>query len=70
MAVCSQKAVHHPKYNSYTTAYDLALLVLDKPSKIKPVVLAKKNLRMKKDQWLWVAGWGATESAYSSTKLL
>jgi hypothetical protein len=65
--------VRHASYNVKTSAYDIALLVLDKAAKAKPAALAPANYKMPggmdSGEFLFVAGWGATESADFSDKL-
>jgi hypothetical protein len=68
-----QKIVRHASYNVKTSAYDIALLVLDKPAKAKPAALAPANYKMPSGldsgEFLFVAGWGLTESGKESAKL-
>jgi hypothetical protein len=68
-----QKVVRHSSYNVKTSAFDIALLVLDKAAKAKPAALAPANYKMPKgsrpNEFLVAAGWGATESADYSDNL-
>ena len=69
-----QRVVRHPLYkNGNNLAYDLALLVLNKPVKTKPTPLAPANYKMptgsRPGEYLFAAGWGLTEDGYESQSL-
>ena len=70
----------HPSYKPTKTgwAFDIALLVLDKPAKTKPAALAPANFKMPTGvagapalagNILYAAGWGDTESEELPTDL-
>ena len=68
---CVQLIGYYPGYNPKTFENDLAYLVLEKPARARPVALAPSNyiLPTRPGQYLWIAGWGATESADASSHL-
>ena len=58
-------------------AYDVAVLLLDKPAKTKPVALAPSNYTLvpvkngiKGGDWLLVAGWGSTDTGNPAFNLM
>jgi hypothetical protein len=63
--------VRHRLYSPSTVAYDIALLVLNKPAKTKPVRMAPRNFKLNpRSDVLLSAGWGQTESAPDSNHLM
>ena len=68
-----QKVVVHPGWNPATSENDIALLVLDKPAKTKPVGMASVNYKMPTVdsgyKLLDAAGWGKTESGLGYPQL-
>lgn len=68
----------HRGYDPWSLANDIALLVLDRPSMIKPVPLAGPRLRLRPCNWrggcpggdlLRVVGWGTTEQGFTHNDL-
>ena len=72
--LCSpQKIVRHSAYNTKNSANDIALLVLDKPARATLAALAPANFKLPTGnnvQYLFAAGWGATEYESMSMDLL
>lgn len=49
---------------------DALLLILDRPvTRIKPVLMAPRGLRLQAGEKLWAAGWGRTEAGRDSVML-
>lgn len=74
-SVLLQKIVVHGQYNPDTLANDIALLVLNRPAKTKPVLLPPPTYKLipadvyEDGDWLFVAGFGSTEQGDTSRLL-
>lgn len=72
-----QKIVRHPSYNPRSLANDIAVLVLKRAARTKPVALAASNFALKPvdtqpatGDWLYAAGFGETEAGEPSFHLM
>ncbi|XP_037380378.1 transmembrane protease serine 2 isoform X2 [Talpa occidentalis] len=69
-----KKVIVHPKYDTKTKDYDIALMKLQAPmtfnDRVRPVCLPNPGLMLEPTQSCWTSGWGATsEKGQTSDEL-
>lgn len=68
-----EKVVVHESYDLLTKLHDIALIRLDGVVKytdfVRPICLPPKDLELKENEYLTVAGWGRTEVFYSHSPI-